>query len=46
MAKVIVDEGWAKPDELDALLDALREWGELPDAFAASLYCGALGWVD
>jgi len=46
MAKVIVDEGWAKPDELDALLDALREWGELPDAFAAWLYCGALGWVD
>ena len=33
-------------DELEALLDALREWGELPDAFAAWLYCGALGWID
>jgi SAM-dependent methyltransferase len=46
MSKVIVDEGWATSDELDAMLDALRRWGELPDAFAAWLYCGALGWVD
>ena len=46
MAEVIVREGWATRDELDALLAALREWGELPDAFAAWLYCGALGWVD
>jgi SAM-dependent methyltransferase len=46
MADVIVREGWATRAELDALLDALREWGELPDAFAAWLYCGALGWVD
>jgi len=46
MADTIVREGWATRDELDALLDALREWGELPDAFAAWLYCGALGWVD
>jgi SAM-dependent methyltransferase len=46
MAKVIVGEGWATQVELDSLLTALREWGELPDAFAAWLYCGALGWVD
>jgi hypothetical protein len=25
---------------------ALREWGELPDAFASWLYCGALGWLS
>ena len=46
MAKVIVDEGWATRTELDAVLAALHEWGELPNAFAAWLYCGALGWVD
>jgi SAM-dependent methyltransferase len=46
MAKVIVGEGWATQAELESLLTALREWGELPDAFAAWLYCGALGWVD
>ena len=46
MAKVIVDQGWATQAELDAVITALRAWGELPDAFAAWLYCGALGWVD
>ena len=46
MARVIVDEGWATRTELDAVLAALHEWGELPNAFAAWLYCGALGWVD
>jgi SAM-dependent methyltransferase len=44
MTEVILREGWATRDELQALLDALREWAELPDAFAAWLYCGALGW--
>ena len=46
MAEVIVGEGWATRAELDATNAALREWGELPDAFAAWLYCGALGWVE
>jgi SAM-dependent methyltransferase len=46
MSEVIVREGWATRAELDAMLDAFREWGELPDAFAAWLYCGALGWKD
>lgn len=46
MAEVIVGEGWCTRAELDATVAALREWGELPDAFAAWLYCGALGWVE
>jgi SAM-dependent methyltransferase len=45
MADVILREGWATRAELDAVIAALREWGELPDAFASWLYCGALGWV-
>jgi ubiquinone/menaquinone biosynthesis C-methylase UbiE len=44
--EVIVAEGWADEAELEALVAALREWGERPDAFATWLYCGALGWVD
>ena len=44
MSEVILREGWATRGELDATLAALREWAELPDAFAAWLYCGALGW--
>ena len=46
MAEVIVEEGWATRVELDAVITALREWGELPDAFASWLYCGALGWLS
>ena len=46
MAEVIVGEGWATRDELDAVIAAVREWSELPDAFAAWLYCGALGWLE
>jgi SAM-dependent methyltransferase len=46
MAEVIVAEGWATRDELDRVLNALREWGGRPDAFASWLYCGAIGWVS
>ncbi len=46
MAQVVVDEGWASRDELDRVLAALRDWGERKDAFAAWLYCGAIGWVS
>jgi SAM-dependent methyltransferase len=44
MSSVILSEGWATREEFDAMLAAFREWAELPDAFAAWLYCGALGW--
>jgi SAM-dependent methyltransferase len=46
MAHVIVEEGWATQAELESVITALREWGELPDAFASWLYCGSLGWVS
>jgi hypothetical protein len=40
MAEVIAEEGWATRAELDAVITALRDWGELPDAFASWLHCG------
>jgi SAM-dependent methyltransferase len=46
MAEVIVDEGWATREEHDGVIAALREWGGRPDALAAWLYCGAIGWVS
>jgi ubiquinone/menaquinone biosynthesis C-methylase UbiE len=46
MTEVIVGEGWASRAELDAMIAGLREWAELPDAFASWLYCGALGWTS
>lgn len=45
MTDLIVGEGWATSAELAAMTNSLREWGERPDAFAAWMYCGALGWV-
>lgn len=46
MTEVIVREGWATRPELDAMIAAFRDWGELPDAFVSWLYCGALGWTS
>jgi SAM-dependent methyltransferase len=45
MRELIVAERWATPTELDAVLAGLDRWAGRPDAFAAWLYCGALGWV-
>jgi SAM-dependent methyltransferase len=45
MAETIVSEGWATREELDGLVAAFAAWSSRPDAFAAWLYCGALGWV-
>src|SRR5919108_131972 len=44
-AGTITNEGWGSRAELDAMIACFREWGELPDAFASWLYCGALGWT-
>jgi hypothetical protein len=46
MAEVILEEGWASREELDAVVAAFDAWGDRPDAFATWLYCGALGWVE
>jgi len=46
MRDVIVGEGWCTPVELRSLIEGVREWGEQEDAFAAWLYCGALGWAE
>ena len=42
----IVDRGWATADEIAALCEEMTIWGERPDAFAAVMYCAALGWLD
>jgi hypothetical protein len=45
MADVILGQGWATRAELDAMIAALRDWAERPDAFATWLHCAALGWA-
>jgi SAM-dependent methyltransferase len=42
----IVELGWADQDQLAAIADACRAWGEHPDAFLAVLVCDAVGWAD
>ncbi len=43
---VILSEGLASAEEIEAIRDDMLAWGERPDAFAAVMYCAALGWVD
>lgn len=38
--------GLLTTDELPAVREKVLAWGERPDAFAAVLYCAALGWAD
>jgi ubiquinone/menaquinone biosynthesis C-methylase UbiE len=35
MRDSILDAGWATPDDLQAIVEGVRTWGERPDAFAA-----------
>ena len=44
VSDVIIGQGWATRVELEAMIQAVREWGQRPDAFLSFLYCGALGW--
>jgi ubiquinone/menaquinone biosynthesis C-methylase UbiE len=46
VARRAVAQAWVSADELEAMIAGVRAWGERPDAFAAVLYCAALGWVD
>jgi ubiquinone/menaquinone biosynthesis C-methylase UbiE len=46
VVQLVLAKGWVGPDELQAMRAEVQAWGERPDAFAAVLYCAALGWVD
>jgi hypothetical protein len=42
---VALEQGWATPEELDAMVEALAAWGEDPDAFLLIPQCCAIGWA-
>jgi hypothetical protein len=42
---VALAEGWASARELDAMVTALAEWGDNPDACASVVRCMAIGWA-
>lgn len=44
ISELVVQQGWANSDELREMAEGMRIWGECPDAFAAIMYCAAVGW--
>lgn len=44
-ADVVVEQGWANRNHLEAILAELHAWAERPDAFYSVTYFAALGWV-
>jgi hypothetical protein len=43
--KLALEQGWVTQDELEQMAEALRAWGNAPDAFYARPGFTALGWV-
>jgi ubiquinone/menaquinone biosynthesis C-methylase UbiE len=41
----VLDRGWADRESLDAVVGAVRAWGDDPDAYRAVLCPAAIGWV-
>jgi ubiquinone/menaquinone biosynthesis C-methylase UbiE len=46
LVQLVLAQGWATADEIATRRAEVQVWGERPDAFAAVLYCAALGWVE
>lgn len=46
LRQLVLANGLATSDEIETMLTDALAWGERPDAFAAIMYCAALGWVD
>ena len=44
--QTVLEQGWADEGTLAATQEALRAWGEHPDAYLAIMNCEAIGWVD
>ena len=44
--QTVLEQGWIDEATLGATHEALRAWGEHPDAYQATIMCEAIGWVD
>jgi len=44
--RACLEQAWAGEERLDAIVAALRAWGERPDAFRLEIWCAAVGYVD
>jgi hypothetical protein len=45
LGRLAVAQGWATPEELEQVAEALIVWGEAPDAFYARPAFTAIGWA-
>jgi hypothetical protein len=45
ISEIVVTQDWASLEEWQAIPAGIRLWGDHPDAFAAVMYCAAVGWV-
>jgi len=41
----VLAEGWMDQAALDAVAAGIDAWAQRPDAFSATTWCEALGWV-
>lgn len=46
LSRTALAEGWLEQAEAEAIGQEILAWGERPDAFSATVWCEALGWVD
>lgn len=46
LSQTALAEGWLGPTEAEATGREIIAWGERPNAFSATVWCEALGWVD
>jgi ubiquinone/menaquinone biosynthesis C-methylase UbiE len=44
--QTVLDQGWADKATLARAYDAMRAWGDDPEAFYAVMMCEAIGWVS
>src|SRR5215469_5441544 len=45
LSRTALAQGWVTQSEVDAIAAEIEAWGERPDAFTATLWCEAIGWV-
>jgi ubiquinone/menaquinone biosynthesis C-methylase UbiE len=44
--EIALGQGWTTKQQLESIIGELKVWGERPDAFFATMYCAAVGWVS
>jgi hypothetical protein len=45
-ARTVVVQGWMDQGAVDATAIEIKQWAQRPDAFAATTWCQAVGWVS